>query len=132
MTMRILSNKWHGKALWPIRNLIRSGGHYLVAKHVMETNTISFSRFIVYAGLAILNPSAKAQVRQYSLSVAALFKLMIQEKEEEFVARIRAVCSYLPLVSNSLCCDTNGSVLFFLKVKTNIPPWNAIRSTNIK
>jgi len=46
---------------------------------------------LVYAGLAILNPSAKAQVRQYSLSVAALFKLMIQEKEEEFVSRIRAV-----------------------------------------
>lgn len=48
---------------------------------------------LVYAGLAILNPSAKAQVRQYSLSVAALFKLMIQEKEAEFVARIRAVMS---------------------------------------
>jgi len=47
--------------------------------------------FSVYAGLAILNPSAKAQVRQYSLSVAALFKLMIQEKEAEFVARIHAV-----------------------------------------
>lgn len=69
----------------------------------MEINTTSSSPFIVYAGLAILNPSAKAQVRQYSLSVAALFKLMIQEKEEEFVARIRAVSSYLSLVSNRLC-----------------------------
>ncbi|KAF9107065.1 prephenate dehydrogenase (NADP(+)) [Mortierella sp. AM989] len=58
---------------------------------VNMTMRILSNKWHVYAGLAILNPSAKAQVRQYSLSVAALFKLMIQEKEAEFVARIRAV-----------------------------------------
>ncbi|KAF9166582.1 prephenate dehydrogenase (NADP(+)) [Actinomortierella ambigua] len=53
------------------------------------------NKWHVYAGLAILNPSAKAQVRQYSLSVAALFKLMIQEKEAEFVSRIRAAGEFV-------------------------------------
>lgn len=42
-------------------------------------------------GLAIMNPSARIQITQYAKSVADLFKLMIQEKEEEFRARIRQV-----------------------------------------
>jgi prephenate dehydrogenase (NADP+) len=42
-------------------------------------------------GLAIMNPSARIQITQYAKSVADLFKLMIQEKEEEFRARIRRV-----------------------------------------
>src|SRR5215469_15777701 len=45
----------------------------------------------VYAGMAIMNPSAKAQIRQYSLSVTALFKLMIQEKKQEFIERVKTV-----------------------------------------
>jgi prephenate dehydrogenase (NADP+) len=43
-------------------------------------------------GLAIMNPSARIQITQYAKSVADLFKLMIQEKEEEFRNRIREVC----------------------------------------
>ena len=73
-------------------NLVRVGAGVLYARSTCRILTPSiFALSLVYAGLAILNPSAKAQVRQYSLSVAALFKLMIQEKEAEFVARIRAV-----------------------------------------
>ncbi|KAF9367660.1 prephenate dehydrogenase (NADP(+)), partial [Podila verticillata] len=62
---------------------------------VNMTMRILSNKWHVYAGLAILNPSAKAQVRQYSLSVAALFKLMIQEKEAEFVSRIRAAGDFV-------------------------------------
>ncbi|OAQ24228.1 Prephenate dehydrogenase [Linnemannia elongata AG-77] len=62
---------------------------------VNMTMRILSNKWHVYAGLAILNPSAKAQVKQYSLSVAALFKLMIQEKEAEFVARIRAAGEFV-------------------------------------
>lgn len=40
-------------------------------------------------GLAIMNPIAKVQITQYAKCVADLFKLMIQEKEEEFRARIK-------------------------------------------
>jgi len=46
---------------------------------------------IVFEGLAILNPSAKQQIRQYSKSVSTLFRMMIQEQEEEFNKRIREV-----------------------------------------
>jgi prephenate dehydrogenase (NADP+) len=35
------------------------------------------NKWHVYAGLAILNPSAKAQLRQYAQSVTELFKLML-------------------------------------------------------
>lgn len=40
-----------------------------------------------------MNPSARIQITQYAKSVADLFKLMIQEKEEEFRSRIREVCN---------------------------------------
>lgn len=42
----------------------------------------------VYAGLAILNPYAKQQVKQYALSESELFKLMIQEDEKELRKRL--------------------------------------------
>jgi prephenate dehydrogenase (NADP+) len=38
-----------------------------------------------------MNPSAKIQIQQYAQSVSDLFKLMIQEKEEEFRLRIKKV-----------------------------------------
>ncbi|WP_419802695.1 NAD(P)-binding domain-containing protein [Mucilaginibacter sp.] len=42
----------------------------------------------VYAGLAILNPYAKQQVKQYAVSESELFKLMIQEDEKELRKRL--------------------------------------------
>ncbi|GAA5807190.1 hypothetical protein MFLAVUS_000545 [Mucor flavus] len=47
------------------------------------------NKWHVYAGLAIMNPIAKVQITQYAKCVADLFKLMIQEKEDEFRARIK-------------------------------------------
>lgn len=38
-----------------------------------------------------MNPIANIQITQYARSVADLFKLMIQEKEDEFRARVKAV-----------------------------------------
>lgn len=43
----------------------------------------------VYAGLAIHNPSAREQVRQYARSESDLFGLMIQEDEQQFRERIQ-------------------------------------------
>lgn len=48
------------------------------------------NKWHVYAGLAILNPAAKAQIRQYAESVTELFKLMLAGHREEFTARIHA------------------------------------------
>ncbi|CAO3599563.1 unnamed protein product [Absidia cylindrospora] len=53
------------------------------------------NKWHVYAGLAIMNPSAKIQITQYARSVADLFKLMIQEKEDEFRARIQAANAFV-------------------------------------
>ena len=42
----------------------------------------------VYAGLAILNPYAKQQVKQYAVSESELFKLMIREEEKGLRKRL--------------------------------------------
>ena len=44
----------------------------------------------VYAGLALMNPYAKSQVRQYAESVAAIFKMMITEDREGLYKRVTA------------------------------------------
>jgi prephenate dehydrogenase (NADP+) len=47
------------------------------------------SKWHVYAGLAILNPSAKKQIRHYAESVTELFKLMLEGKAEELNTRVK-------------------------------------------
>ena len=48
------------------------------------------NKWHVYAGLAILNPWAKAQIRQYAESVTELYKLMLSGQSDEFSKRIYA------------------------------------------
>ncbi|KAG8530008.1 uncharacterized protein KY384_005490 [Bacidia gigantensis] len=48
------------------------------------------NRWHVYAGLAILNPQAKEQIRQYAQSSTELFKLMLSGNRKEFEVRIRS------------------------------------------
>lgn len=43
----------------------------------------------VYAGLAILNPAAKTQIKQYAESVTELFKLMLGGYREELRSRVK-------------------------------------------
>jgi prephenate dehydrogenase (NADP+) len=50
---------------------------------------IYFNKWHVYAGLAIMNPSARDQIRQYATSVTELFKLMLRGQREEFTQRIK-------------------------------------------
>jgi len=53
------------------------------------TLRIYSSKWHVYAGLAILNPSAKEQVRQYAESVTELFKLMLGGNRKELETRVK-------------------------------------------
>lgn len=53
------------------------------------TLRIYSNKWHVYAGLAILNPSAQQQIRQYAQSVTELFKLMIGGHREELTSRIK-------------------------------------------
>lgn len=48
------------------------------------------NKWHVYAGLAILNPSARAQIRQYAESVTELYKLMLGGERKELTDRIHA------------------------------------------
>ncbi|KAI7862689.1 hypothetical protein BDF14DRAFT_1852308 [Spinellus fusiger] len=76
---------------------------WLVPRHVggienVKVNVtlrIYSNKWHVYAGLAIMNPIAKMQISQYAKSVADLFKLMIQQKEEEFRTRIKNAGDYV-------------------------------------
>jgi prephenate dehydrogenase (NADP+) len=54
------------------------------------TLRIYANKWHVYAGLAILNPSAKEQIRQYAQSVTELYKLMIEGKRDELKERVKA------------------------------------------
>lgn len=48
------------------------------------------NKWHVYAGLAILNPSAKQQIKQYAQSVTELFKLMLGAHRKELEERVYA------------------------------------------
>lgn len=54
------------------------------------TLRIYSNKWHVYAGLAILNPSAREQIRQYAESVTDLYKLMIEGRRDEFKRRVKA------------------------------------------
>ena len=53
------------------------------------TLRIYSNKWHVYAGLAILNPAAKRQIRQYAESVTELYKLMLGGHRKELEQRIR-------------------------------------------
>jgi prephenate dehydrogenase (NADP+) len=56
---------------------------------ILTTLRIFSYKAHVYAGLAILNPYAKQQVKQYATSESELFKLMIKEEAAAFRAVIQ-------------------------------------------
>ena len=56
---------------------------------VLMTLRIYGGKAHVYSGLAILNPFAREQVKQYATSESELFKLMIQEDEPIFRERMK-------------------------------------------
>ena len=53
------------------------------------TLRIYSNKWHVYAGLAILNPQAKAQIAQYADSVTELFKLMLAGQRKELEERVK-------------------------------------------
>lgn len=62
---------------------------------ILTTLRIFSYKAHVYAGMAILNPFAREQIRQYAKSESELFKLMICEQEEEFRGRIAAANKFV-------------------------------------
>lgn len=64
---------------------------YVSGIEVIKVNItlrIYSAKWHVYAGLAMLNPSAKSQIQQYASSATELFKLMVEGRGRELEDRI--------------------------------------------
>ncbi|CZT15868.1 probable prephenate dehydrogenase [Ramularia collo-cygni] len=81
-----MGTAWHANNQFPWEIPRYIGGIENVKINL--TMRIYSNKWHVYAGLAILNPSAKRQIRQYAQSVTELFKLMLSGNRKEFTERI--------------------------------------------
>ncbi len=81
-----MGTAWMSAGFFPWENASYIGGIDNVK--ILTTLRIFSYKAHVYAGLAIMNPYARQQVRQYAVSESELFKLMIQEEEDTFRTRL--------------------------------------------
>ncbi|CAG8687282.1 3131_t:CDS:10, partial [Acaulospora morrowiae] len=88
-----MGTAWKTQKQFPWETPQYTGGIENVKVHMAMR--IYSNKWHVYAGLAIMNPKARSQVKQYAQSVSDLFKLMIQEKEEEFTNRVKMAGEYV-------------------------------------
>lgn len=82
-----MGTAWHANNQFPWEVARYVGGIENVKINI--TLRIYANKWHVYAGLAILNPAAKKQIRQYAQSVTDLFKLMLGGHREELRARVK-------------------------------------------
>ena len=82
-----MGTAWKNAGVYPWENASYVGGVDNVK--VLMTLRIYGGKAHVYSGLAILNPFAREQVKQYATSESNLFRLMIQEDESTFKERIK-------------------------------------------
>ncbi|KAF8451283.1 hypothetical protein BGX38DRAFT_1142202 [Terfezia claveryi] len=88
-----MGSAWHANGQFPWETPRWSSGIENVKINVALR--IYSNKWHVYAGLAILNPSARAQIKQYANSVTDLFKLMISGNRTEFDRRVRAAGEFV-------------------------------------
>jgi prephenate dehydrogenase (NADP+) len=77
---------WSANNQFPWETSRYVGGIENVKQNI--TLRIYSNKWHVYAGLAIMNPDAKKQIKQYAESVTELFKLMLAGNREELRNRI--------------------------------------------
>ena len=82
-----MGTAWAANQQFPWENPRYIGGIENVKINV--TLRIYSNKWHVYAGLAIMNPSASIQIEQYASSVTELFKLMLGGHREELGSRIK-------------------------------------------
>ncbi|TGZ85327.1 Prephenate dehydrogenase [Ascodesmis nigricans] len=83
-----MGTAWTCNSQFPWEETRWSGGIENIKINI--TLRIYSNKWHVYAGLAILNPSAQEQIRQYATSTTELFKLMISGNRAEFSRRVKA------------------------------------------
>lgn len=93
MGFESMGSAWKNAGFYPWDNPAYAGGIDNVK--VLTTLRIFSYKAHIYAGLAILNPYARVQVKQYAQTESDLFKLMICEKEKEFRTKIYAARDYV-------------------------------------
>ena len=81
-----MGTAWKEAGFFPWENASYIGGIDNVK--ILTTLRIFSYKAHVYAGLAILNPYARQQVKAYASSESELFKLMIKEEESAFRERL--------------------------------------------
>jgi len=81
-----MGTAWKEAGFFPWENASYAGGIDNVK--ILTTLRIFSYKAHVYAGLAILNPYARQQVKRYAISESELFKLMIREEEDVFRQRL--------------------------------------------
>jgi prephenate dehydrogenase (NADP+) len=81
-----MGTAWQGCSSYPWEDARYFGGLETVKVNIMLR--IYANKWHVYAGLAILNPSARIQIDQYAKSATELFRLMLEGKEEELTKRV--------------------------------------------
>src|SRR5271155_2532891 len=86
-----MGKAWHANQQFPWAIPRYIGGIENVKINI--TLRIYSSKWHVYAGLAILNPAAKRQIRQYAESVTELFKLMLGGHREELERRVKTAAA---------------------------------------
>jgi len=81
-----MGTAWQKSASYPWETT-----RYVSGIEVVKVNIalrIYSAKWHVYAGLALLNPSAQIQIKQYALSTSDLFKLMCENNEKALSDRI--------------------------------------------
>lgn len=83
-----MGTAWHSSASYPWETNRYTGG----IEHIKINIALRIyaNKWHVYAGLALLNPSAKVLIEQYARSTTDLFKLMVEGKKAELRARVFA------------------------------------------
>ncbi|KAJ7221379.1 hypothetical protein GGX14DRAFT_492325, partial [Mycena pura] len=81
-----MGTAWAARQAYPWEHGAYVGG--IETAKVNLTLRIYSNQWHVYAGLAILNPSARAQIDQFARSATELFTLMLAGDEKRFRARV--------------------------------------------
>lgn len=98
MGFESMGSAWKNAGFYPWDNPVYAGGIDNVK--VLITLRIFSYKSHIYAGLAILNPYAREQVRQYAQTESELFAMMISENEQGFREMIYAAKDFVFNMNN--------------------------------
>jgi len=110
MGFESMGSAWKNAGFYPWDNPVYTGGIDNIK--ILTTLRIFSYKSHIYAGLAILNPYAQIQVRQYAKTESELFALMIAENEIAFRDKIYAAKNFVfsnnqePILLNGQMMET--------------------------